>query len=563
MHLDLRPHPRLTALAAASLLLSGVSVQPLPASAQTPASPLVIGSPNTVTADPPVIRPRTQPTVVPLFDGVTFTDFNPRSFAYAPPANPRGSWAKIVFVADFSVSAGRQFDRTAQVTIGNVNVYYGTTAEPSAAVSPTWHVERDVTDDAVLLASAQPGAVYLGNLVNDTYTGVIQGTAHLEFYPPGKGTPAAQVPDVVLGLPATAGGAATLPSGDQELAETLTLPRNIERAYLDVLTQSQGADEFWYTSVPDDLAVELQSSPGTAFREAEISVDSQPAGLAPVYPWIYTGGIDPYLWRPIPGVQTLNFVPFRVDLTPFAGLLSDGAPHRIGLRVAGADNYFLATATLFLYLDRASNQVTGALTVNSLKPPTPVVQTNLSTASGYPNGTVSVTSGRRFTVAGYVQTSHGRVDTQIQGAVDFSNRQNFTISATQYVQDIQQATTVSLVTQRQEGKQRASEVQSFSYPLTLKIAEAIQPDGSATLTTTVTQQYLTQETTLAGLLPSLRATTNEVDAADTLQLNAAGAVTGHEGQRSRQRYFRLGTTDGVYERQITAADDVLTGVSPR
>ncbi len=561
MHLDLRPRP--TALATAFLLLSGVSVQPLPATAQTPAAPLVIGSPNTVTADPPVVRPRTQPTVVPLFNGVTFTDFNPRPFAYAPPANPRGPWAKIVFVADFSVSAGRQFDRTAQVTIGNVNVYYGTTAEPSAAVSPTWHVERDVTDDAVLLASAQSGAVYLGNLVNGTYTGVIQGGAHLEFYPPGNATPAPRVPDVVVGLPAMAGGAATLPSGDQELAETLTLPRNIERAYLDVLTQSQGADEFWYTSVPDDLAAELQSSPGTAFREAEISVDGQPAGLAPVYPWIYTGGIDPYLWRPIPGVQTLNFVPFRVDLTPFAGLLSNGAPHRIGLRVAGADNYFLATATLFLYLDRASTQVTGGLTVNSLKPPVPVVQTNLSTATGYPNGTVSVTSARRFTVAGYVQTSHGRVDTEIQGAVNFSNQQNFTISATEYVQDIRQATTVSLVTQQRAGGRRASEVQSFSYPLTLKISEAIQPDGSATLATTVAQQYLTQDAALVGLLPSLQTITNEVDAADTLQLSAAGAITGHEGQRSRQRYFRFGTTDGVYVRQITAADDVLTGVSPR
>ena len=29
---------------------------------------------------------------------------------------------------------------------------------------------------------------------------------------------------------------------------------------------------------------------------------------------IYTGGIDPYLWIPIPGVRTLNFKPHRVDL---------------------------------------------------------------------------------------------------------------------------------------------------------------------------------------------------------------------------------------------------------
>ncbi len=562
MHLDPRPSLCSTTLAAAFLLL-GASIQPTTTTAQTPVAPLVVGSPNTATADPLVTRPNTKPTVVPLFSAVTFTDFNPRTFAYAPPANPRGPWAKIVFVADFSVSAGRQFDRTAQITIGNVNVYYGTTAEPSATVSPTWHVERDVTDDAILLATAQPGAAYLGNLVNGTYTGIIQGSAHLEFYPTGLGAPAARVPDVVIGLPAAAGGAVSLSTGDQQLTGTLALPRNIERAYLDIFTQSQGSDEFWYTSVPNDLAAELQSSPGTAFREAEISVDGQPAGVAPVYPWIYTGGIDPYLWRPIPGVQTLNFVPFRVDLTPFAGLLSNGTQHQVSLRVAGADNYFLATATLYLYLDRGSTQVTGGLTANSLKAPTPVAQSNISTASGYPNGTVSVTSTRRFTVAGYVQTSHGRVDTAIQGAVNFSNQQNFTISATQYVQDIHQTSTLALATLTQGAGQTASVVQNFSYPLALKIAQTIATDGSSTLTTTVAQQYQTQEAGLASFVPSLRTINNEVDSTDTLQLSAAGAITGHTGQRSRQRYTRFGTTDGVYDRQITAADGVLTGVSPR
>ena len=46
-----------------------------------------------------------------------------------------------------------------------------------------------------------------------------------------------------------------------------------------------------------------------------------------------TGGIDPLLWRPIPGVQTLNFLPYRVDLTPFAGALSNGQPHQVGVRL--------------------------------------------------------------------------------------------------------------------------------------------------------------------------------------------------------------------------------------
>lgn len=84
------------------------------------------------------------------------------------------------------------------------------------------------------------------------------------------------------------------------------MPANVERAYLDVFAQSQSNDEFWYTCAPNDVADELFNCGNTGIREAEVSIDGQPAGVSPVYPWIYTGGIDPYLWRPIPGVHTLK-----------------------------------------------------------------------------------------------------------------------------------------------------------------------------------------------------------------------------------------------------------------
>ena len=80
-----------------------------------------------------------------------------------------------------------------------------------------------------------------------------------------------------------------------QLSKTFTLPLNVERAYLDVFAQSQSGDEFWYTCAPNDVAAELQNCGNTAFREAEVSIDGKPAGVSPVYPWIYTGGIDPYL----------------------------------------------------------------------------------------------------------------------------------------------------------------------------------------------------------------------------------------------------------------------------
>ena len=77
-----------------------------------------IGSSNTATADPAVARPATVPCAVQLFSNQAFADFSPKPFTYAPPAACPGPWAKVVLEADFAVTAGRQFDRTAQIALG-------------------------------------------------------------------------------------------------------------------------------------------------------------------------------------------------------------------------------------------------------------------------------------------------------------------------------------------------------------------------------------------------------------------------------------------------------------
>ena len=69
-----------------------------------------IGSSNTISADPPVTRPSTKPCTVQLFNNLEFADFNTKDFTYTPPAGCHGPWAKVVFTADFTVTAGNQFE---------------------------------------------------------------------------------------------------------------------------------------------------------------------------------------------------------------------------------------------------------------------------------------------------------------------------------------------------------------------------------------------------------------------------------------------------------------------
>ena len=241
-----------------------------------------IGSSNPVTAEPAVPRPTTKPCVVQLFNDMAFENYTPQTYSYTPPANCPGPWAKVVFSADFTVTAGTQYDRTGAFYLGHANIWYGTTAEPRTNLSPSWHVERDVTDLSAIFKSAQTGEANLGNFVGVydgvDYNGIIYANAALEFYPADFRNPAPRTPDVVVPVNGTGGDAGTLNTGTDQITQTLNLPQNVENVYLDVIAQNQIDDEFWYFCVPNDQTANLESCGNTAFREVEVSIDGQAGG---------------------------------------------------------------------------------------------------------------------------------------------------------------------------------------------------------------------------------------------------------------------------------------------
>jgi hypothetical protein len=522
-----------------------------------------VGSSNPATAAPTVTRPTTTPCVVTLFSNLEFANFSGKPISYSPPANCPGPWSKVVFTADITVTAGRQFDRTASVYLGNANIYYGTTAEPRSSLSPSWHVERNVTDLSALFASPQSGMANIANFVGVSggvdYTGIIYATAKLEFYPANPANPAPQVPNVVVPL-----GSGGLNTGSDTVSQTMTFPKNIDRAYLDVIAQSQGNDEFWYSCAPDSVAGELQNCGGGAFREAEVTIDGKPAGVAPVYPWIYTGGIDPYLWEPIPGIQTLNFVPYRVDLTPFAGVLSDGSQHTVAVSVFGANHYFLATANLLLYTDPGASQVTGGLLSDTLTPPSPQDEANVATPKGNGQMTAAVNTSmaRSYTISGYVNTPQGPVTTTVNGSLNFVNNQKYTITNTEYAQSVIQNTNADSTTTTQMGPYVSTKVEHFRYPLTLNSVELVNPDGSVDLTTTVGQGFNKTESTSLNGAGAVTSSVREQDqAADTLLFDSSFNLVGNKNSTATQSYVGRNSLGQCYSRTITASAQVLTSVT--
>jgi len=537
-------------------------------SIKTPAfasGPYTIGSSNTVTADPTIPRPPTTPCIVQLLNNAEFDNFNPVSFNFTPPADCPGPWAKVVFTADINVTAGIQFDRTANFWLGPTNIYFGTTAEPSPTLGPSWHVESDLTDYSPLFLTSQQGTADIGNLVNSQYTGIIFASSTLEFYPLSPGQTAPVTANQIYALSAgPTGGTVALSSTTSTLSGTFSLPTNIQNAYLDVYSQSQSSDEFWYTCVPNDVSGELFSCGNTGFRETEITIDGTPAGVAPVYPWVFTGGIDPFLWFPLPGVQTLNFTPYRVDLTPFASILSNGQQHTVSLSVYNANNYFSATASLLVYLDSGSTSVTGALTKNTLtSAPNPVVTENLKVGNTI-TGTVKVVSNRNFILSGYVNTSHGKVTTTINQAIGFANSQNFNITSTLFMQNITQTSNInSITTVATPGQLTVTYSRKLQFPITMDISQVVQSNGNINQTTKSWQTYGSQSTTKQGSVQTyLDLFTNAVSSQDTAIFNSAFQVIGNENQASSQLYSNS-DTNGVNQLCIlTAASNALTSFSP-
>lgn len=524
-------------------------------------APPVVGSGSVADADPPVIRPSTQPCKVQLFTGFQFNGYATQTFPYAPPKDCAGPWAKVVFVADFSVDGTNQFDRTAEIQLGDTMIYFGTTQEPSPTEQPTWHVESDLTDYTALFKTDQPGTVELGNTVNSTYNGTQTGSAYLEFYPADWRNPAPRTADQVLPLPQTA-GAQTLNTTADSISETFTLPENVEQAYLDVFTQGQSNDEFWWSCIPNDALALLGASNNcgnTAFRQAEVSVDGKPAGLAPIYPYIFTGGVDPDLWRPIPGVQTLNFKPYRVDLTPFAGQLSNGQTHTVSVNVYNADSYFQADATLLLFQDHGSKKVTGGLTSNTLgATPVPTENENLGTYAATGNGSIVVTDAQSYKIAGYVNTSHGKVSTVVDSSLKFSNSQLYTATS----EVVKQLTLASQKSTTQDGWLSFSKAEELTFPLTYTFTETINPDNSGSETIAVDQK-LTDNTQYAlfNYVFASSTITDEVKPVDKLVFDASGNLTSEPIDTNTETYIYKDTEGHCWDRTLSAKNALVSAVS--
>ncbi|MER8184355.1 peptide-N4-asparagine amidase [Kitasatospora sp. NPDC094015] len=376
----------------------------------------------------PLTRPDTRSCTVetmhdqPFSNGYGNPPDTPYTATVTPPAGCRGPWSAVLLDLHGQV-AGRQFDRLFTVRIGGVEVLLSSTPEPSAD-GIEWHVESDLTRYAPLFDRLQPFAFDLPNVTDSTYTGVFRITATLTFFTTSARWPAAPAADRLLTT-----GPFGLTGAAPSAAVPLTFPPNLERLTAEVYTRGGGAcEEFAYASAPDDF---VRANPGLGlcgkgpFRELALTVDGRVAGAVWPYPVIYTGGWDPLLWRPTPGIGAFELPAYRLDLTPYVGLLLDGRPHAVGVAVNAAESQsndlWTGQVNLFAETDHGRARTEGGLTEYRVAPAA-AVSTAL-TDQGGGSGHWTVTAARHDRATGWVQTSHGRVSTEVRDDLTFSSEQ--------------------------------------------------------------------------------------------------------------------------------------------
>jgi hypothetical protein len=236
-----------------------------------------------------------------------------------------------------------------------------------------WNFQKDMTIWDTLLRSEQKVIMELDNLYDSVFTGNYNVTITALYYNDHVDlTPA----DMILPISAKLSSqnqSSLLSLPDQNATVSFALPRNMERAVVRILASGNSAEEFWYKHVPTEYTDTFNNSAIRAyspFREVQLLIDGQLAGVSWPFPIVFTGGLSPGFWAPIVGIDTYDVPSFEIDVTPFLPVLCDGKPHAFELKVVGydskttlgttAENWWV-TASVFIWLDKDSDETRGAV----------------------------------------------------------------------------------------------------------------------------------------------------------------------------------------------------------
>ncbi|KAE8453075.1 hypothetical protein EG329_012262 [Mollisiaceae sp. DMI_Dod_QoI] len=392
-------------------------------------------------------------------------------------------------------SKGRQFDRLAIMYFNDTEVWRTSTAEPTAN-GIRWEYIKDMSEFMYFWNTPQKLIFDLGNLIDSTYTGPFNTTLTATFFTSQETVEPA---DLIIPISARHGAASqaslfTLPSDNA--TNTISFPRNVNRAVFSVSACGQATEEFWWGNVLQSDINTFVPYDGTLygyspFREVQVLIDGQLTGVQWPFPVIFTGGVVPGLWRPIVGIDAFDLREHEIDITPWLPILCDGAQHSFEIRVVGIIDdgktsgtltktvgaSWYVTGKIFIWLDDDESSVTTGKAPTILLPePVITLSQSFTQNSTGANETLTYTTNvkRTLSISSLITTGEGtKLVTWAQNLTVTNYGQYTDFGAIQ----INKQTTTGL-DQSTGGTYYKS---SYSYPLWANSSYFTYPSGNYTI----------------------------------------------------------------------------------
>jgi len=395
-------------------------------------------------------------------------------------------------------SKGRQFDRLGLMYLGDIEVFRTSTAEPTEN-GIVWTYTKEMGQYNTLWKDKQKIIFDLANVVDNTYTGSYFTSLVATFFTVSDSQPTA---DSILAISAKQSevdkaSAFSLPS--QNATVSYQFPPNIERAVVSLSACGQIAEEFWYSNVFSSEVNTFESTAGTLygfgpFREVQLLIDGQLAGVSWPFPVIFTGGIVPDFWRPIVGIDAFDLRQHEIDVNPWLPLLCDGASHTFEIRVGGLNDdgnghatisesvgsFWVVTGTIFLFLGRNGSVTTGSQPSIDAPPPVIFISSHIDTNSSGANQDLTYTTAvnRRISISSTIKSSNSSRLASWSQTLAYKSFNK--LSDQGYVQLTEQNTSGSDLS-------ASGYANTYSYPLTVNSSFSVDSAGEVSIDATLSR----------------------------------------------------------------------------
>ncbi|XVE50083.1 hypothetical protein DITRI_Ditri01bG0132800 [Diplodiscus trichospermus] len=487
---------------------------------------------------------------------------------YNPPHCYSQNFTKIVLEWK-ATCKGRQFDRIFGVWLGGVELLRSCTAEPTSN-GIVWTVEKDITryHSLVLKKRTQTLAVFLGNLVDRTYTGVYHVNLTFHFYPAESNvndekqsmnnlasnyySKADLILPISRDLLLNDGLWFEIQNSNDTKLKQFQIPQNVYRAVLDVYVSFHEKDEFWYANFPNDYiaANNLSDTPGNGpYREVVVSLDGEVVGAVWPFTVIYTGGINPLFWSPITGISSFNLPSYDIEITPFLGNMLEGKFHTFGFSVTNALNVWLIDANLHLWIDSRSAKTEGKLLKFNNKAHSVSEESDFEGLNGK-----FLTSANRFISAiGWIKSSYGDITTH--STQEFSYNNSLEIRKDGNFQVVNQMIHFNdRVHTRMPFLCVHAEESLKTFPLNLYLDLSEQGEGSFLSVTNVTLGFNEKKYKNVGLELCISSLQNMQNAEAVLAVENYSIVKRLQGTRQVYEYHG---SDFCYCRNISSSNGII------